>query len=373
MNKKIESLYLHFPFCKHLCNYCDFYKKVPVNSEMEINDFHAYMNQAFLTHKNLMDLHGFSWGKLKTLYIGGGTPSLWGEKGSHFLEHFFKSHSIAIDPACEFTLEVNPASFTPEAIESWEKIGVNRFSLGIQTLNPNAIKYLDRIHDRNDIMETLKYFMSKKVNYSLDFMLGLPHSQKNKRDVLSELQEVLTYKPKHLSVYILTVKENYPHFKDLPDEEWIESEFLMVSDFLTNNGFNHYEVSNFALPGFESRHNLKYWQSSSVAALGPSATGFLSENKIRYKWKTKNPELEIEEISEESFLLEKIYMSMRSSEGLDLNLLSIEKNQKLELLVSDWESKNYIKSKVDNKIYLSTRGYLLLDSLMNDLFNLNLA
>ncbi len=371
MNKNIESLYLHFPFCKHLCNYCDFFKKVPSNSALEINDFHVYMNQAMLHHEKLMELHGLSWGKLKTLYIGGGTPSLWGEEGSQFLLNLMKSHCVELDLNCEFTLEVNPASWTAESIKSWQDIGVNRFSLGIQTLNGESIKYLDRIHDLKDIIETLEFFKSKKVNYSLDFMLGLPYSEENKRDVVKELKEVLKYEPSHFSVYILTVKENYPHFSHLPSEEWIESEFLLVSEFLINEGFLHYEVSNFARPGCESKHNLSYWQSSSVAALGPSATGFFAEKKLRYKWKTKSAEVEIEELSEEAFLLEKIYMSMRSSEGLDLNLL--KSNDSLVKLIGDWEKKGYLLAKKENKIFLNTKGYLLLDSLMSDLFALKLV
>lgn len=371
MNNKVESLYLHFPFCKHLCNYCDFFKKVPVNSALEINDFHSYMDNAIVEHKKLMSEHGLSWGELKTLYIGGGTPSLWGEAGSHYLKNLLNSHQIKLNSECEFTLEVNPASWTKESIESWESIGVNRFSLGIQSLQAESIKYLDRIHNINDVLETLEYFKSKKVNYSMDFMLGLPFSEENKRDVVAELVCALKYNPSHFSVYILTVKDNYPHFKNLPTEEWIETEYMDIANFLKSNGFNHYEVSNFAKDGFESKHNLCYWKSASVAALGPSATGFFSEKKLRYKWKTKEAQFDLEELSDEAFLLEKIYMSLRSSEGLDINLI---KNKSAYLpLISLWEKKGYLQSRNDEKIFLNTQGYLLLDSLMNDLFALDLA
>lgn len=371
MSNKIESLYVHFPFCKHLCNYCDFFKKVPSNSVLEMAHFHSYMEKSMEEHEKLIESNGFSWAPLKTLYIGGGTPSLWGEEGSAFLKKTLEKYSIAIDDKCEFTLEVNPASWSKKSLESWEAIGVNRYSLGIQSLNSEAIKYLDRVHNIDDIHETLSFFSTRKVNFSMDFMLGLPFSEETKRDVIEELEVALTYNPSHFSVYILTVKENYPHYTNLPNEEWIENEYLRVADFLKNRGFNHYEVSSFAKSNCESKHNLNYWKSSTVAALGPSATGFLAEKKLRYKWKTKGPILELEQLDEQAFLLERLYMSMRSSVGLDISL--IKDQSSFEQLSKKWMSSGYIQENQQKKIYLTSKGYLLLDSLMSDLFSLNLV
>jgi len=130
-------------------------------------------------------------------------------------------------------------------------------------------------------------------------MLGLPFSSDYKRDVIAELNEMLSYQPSHFSVYILTVKNNYTHFSELPNEEWIENEFLRVSDFLRQSGYRHYEVSNFAKASKESRHNLAYWKSQTVAALGPSATGLLADDRIRYKWKTKEALYEREDLTSE--------------------------------------------------------------------------
>ncbi len=369
--KKIESLYLHFPFCKHLCNYCDFFKKVPQNREQDLAGFHLYLEQAFVEHQKLIEKYGYSWAPLKTLYIGGGTPSLWGKEGKIFLESFLHRHQIILDKQCEFTLEVNPGSWTPEILKDWEELGVNRYSLGIQSLRPEFIKNLDRVHSIEDVYETLEYFKSQKANFSVDFMLGLPFSNENKRDVIAELNLALAYKPNHFSVYILTVKNNYTHFHQLPSEEWIEDEYLKVAQHLLSRGYSHYEVSNFSLIGKESKHNLNYWNSLTVAALGPSATGFLAEDKTRYKWKPHSPVLELETLSDTEFNLEKIYMSLRSREGLDLKILS-SSSDLIDLFVNRWIQSGYATLENDKKIILTSKGFLILDSLMDEFFRLKL-
>ena len=367
--KKIESLYIHYPFCKHLCNYCDFYKKVPQNKSVELNEYHQYLIQSFDNHEKMMKSNGYSWGHLKTIYIGGGTPSLWGIDGKNFLENFFKKNNLNF--ANEFTLEVNPGAWNEEILNEWEKIGVNRYSLGIQALNGTLSKFLDRVHSIEDVFETLEFFHKKNVNYSVDFMLGLPYSEEQKRDVIAELEEALKYNPSHFSVYILTVKENYKHFSKLPSEEWIEREYLQTAEFLKSKGFEHYEVSNFALAGKSSEHNLQYWKSKTVAALGPSATGFLTEERLRYKWKTNSPIFEIENLNESEFLLESIYMGLRSSIGLDLSKFSFEE-QKMQALVNRWQQSGFAVVDQGQHLNLTSKGYLMLDSLMGELFAMNL-
>lgn len=371
LSKKIESLYLHFPFCAHLCNYCDFYKKIPQDRVQDFRSFHQLLEQSFIEHEKLMKTSGYSWAPLKTLYIGGGTPSLWGIEGSLFLKNFLNQNNIALDKNCEFTLEVNPGSWSKELIDAWESVGVNRYSLGVQSLSGEMIKNLDRVHSLDDVFETLSFFSSYKKNFSVDFMLGLPNSINLKRDIIHELNEVLKYGPSHFSVYILTVKNNYVHYDDLPKEEWIEREYLEVADFLKSHNFDHYEVSNFSLKDKYSRHNLNYWKSSTVAALGPSATGFFSESKLRYKWKTKDATFEIENLTDKEFEIEKVYMGLRSFTGLDIYSMSSNKDL-IDGLVTKWTSHSWAVLDKDNYIRLTSKGYLLLDSLINDLFSLKL-
>ncbi len=367
MPKRIDSLYLHFPFCSHLCNYCDFYKKIPQNKELDYQAYHSYLEKSFESHKNLIESSGYSWAPLKTLYIGGGTPSMWGSEGKKFLENFFKEKNITLDQDCEFTLEVNPGAWTDEVIKDWRSFGANRFSLGIQSLDPQMIKYLDRVHSIKDVFDTLEYFKYNDLNFSVDFMLGLPYSNQLNRSVINELKKTFEFNPSHFSVYILTVKDNYIYYASLPDEEWIEREFLDVSKFLKDKGFIHYEVSNFSKPGKQSQHNLNYWKSKSVAALGPSATGLLSDDRIRYKWKPNKPEIETEILTEAEFQLEKIYMAIRSEEGIKISDFPDD----FKKVLSQWKLRNLATEK-NNIVRLTSKGYLIVDSLINDLFTFKL-
>lgn len=361
----INSLYIHFPFCRHLCNYCDFFKSVPQDFANDIQNFESNFLKMYDFHINFLNQNNYQLAQLETLYIGGGTPSLWGESGANFFKSLQAKQKIQLKENCEFTLEVNPGSWDDKSLNLFREVGVNRYSLGIQTLNENLLKYLDRVHSISDVHETLAYFNNRKFNFSVDFMLGLPNSEKFNRNVLNELEEILKYQPTHISLYILTTKSNYIYNKDLPREEWIENEFLTVSEYLRFHGFLHYEVSNFAKPGFESKHNLAYWRSKSTGAIGPSATGLLVEQKKRFKWKPHAIDIEIEDLSESELHLEKIYLLLRTNLGFNFQEMSSEK---LEEVITDWQQKKLCDISNRTHVTLTPKGYLQMDSLMNDLF-----
>jgi oxygen-independent coproporphyrinogen-3 oxidase len=250
---------------------------------VDLQKFHLYLEQSYQVHSELMQQYNYKFAPLKTFYIGGGTPSLWGTEGVAFLKEFFKAKGLELASDCEFTMEVNPGTWNRESLEQWREFGVNRFSLGIQSYQEKMLKVLDRVHSLEEVREILAFFDEWNVNFSVDFMLGLPKSDELQRDVIKELEEVLAYDPDHLSLYILTVKSNYIHSKFLPTEDWIEDEYLKVSEHLIGKGYKHYEVSNFAKPDKKSQHNLSYWKSKTVGALGPSATGYLAEESVRQR------------------------------------------------------------------------------------------
>lgn len=372
---KIRSLYLHFPFCAHLCNYCDFFKSVPQDKEKDFQGFAQYLEQCNQVHSDLLKKFQYTVEPFETFYIGGGTPSLWFTMGAQTLKEFFQKNGWSLSEKVEATLEVNPGGWTREGLDAFRLFGMNRFSLGIQSLNERFLKILDRYHDLNHVHETLNYFNEHQLNFSVDFMLGLPYSKDYKRDVIGELTEILKYRPKHISLYILTIKSNYVHKDHMPDDEWIESEYLKVAEFLAENGFVHYEVSNFAKPGFESKHNLRYWEAETVAALGPSATGFLKEQKLRYKWKPYKFEFEEEILTESEMEFERIYLNLRCFKGLDTDqyfkTLTDEKIQAWQTLIQKWETSGYLKSK--SPVILNSKGFLIMDSLMDDLFKRELV
>lgn len=370
LNSEVNSLYVHFPFCKHICNYCDFFKRVP-SETYNISSFHTLFKNQDIVHEEILSKRGLRLGNLETLYIGGGTPSLWGKEGARFLNHFLMGKGLGLDSEGEYTLEVNPGTWTDDIIANWLQSGINRFSVGIQSLDERFLPILDRVHTLKESFELLDFFKTEKLDYSVDFMLGLPRSESLRRDVLKELNAVLYYKPSHISLYILTTKENYIHQKVLPKDDWVAEEYLKVSTFLVENGYHHYEVSNFSLPGKESKHNMKYWSLDSVAALGPSGTGFLNtgEGGFRYKWNVHDSGVKKEYLTKRELGLEKTYLNLRTFKGLDIGQgVSSYKEKALNSLIDEWGLKGYLSSIKDERVTLSSKGFLLLDSIMDDLF-----
>lgn len=364
----MKSLYLHFPFCRHLCNYCDFYKKVP-KSDSEVTAYQDLLNLQLDELKKISNEKGLAMGPWETLYFGGGTPSLWGEKGAQFFAEFMDDPAMQLAQQYEWTMEVNPGTWTSASLKAWQQLGVNRFSLGVQSLDSRFLKLLERVHSLDEVYETLQQFAAMKVDFSVDFMLGLPHSKSLGRDILSELEKILSYSPAHLSLYILTTRKDYVHAQALPDEDWVAEEYLQVASYLKSKGFEHYEVSNFARPAKHSRHNMAYWKCETVAALGPSGTGYLAETRSRFKWGPRPGVIQWEELDEEQERIEFIYMSLRSRVGMTLSQLnSLVKSERAgETLVQSWCERGWVSVDSDN-LKATSEGYLQLDTLMDELF-----
>lgn len=366
---QVSSIYLHVPFCKHLCNYCDFYKTKLDPGRNQIEDFHQFLTASWDRHVELMKEMKAEWKPLETIYLGGGTPSLWGINGAHYFRDHILSQLETASP--EFTMEVDPGTWTEEMISEWKKIGLNRISIGTQTLDPKFLKIMDRVHSLEETYSLLKFCQEGKWNFSLDFLLGIPHSRKEKRDIKKELEELLKYEPKHISLYILNARSKYPLAEHIPDDEYVREEYLLVSEFLQKKGFHHYEVSNFALPGFESRHNMKYWQGESVAALGPTGAGYFSQGKegaFRYMWKVMSPDIQPETLGKNELSLERTYLSLRTS----LGWIPREISPDLKDIFSQWEAQKYGQWD-GQKMVLNSLGFVMLDSLMDDLFRKRLA
>lgn len=366
---QVSSLYLHVPFCRHLCNYCDFYKLKFDETGSQFESFHQFLRASWERHEKLLEDQGMSWAPLETIYLGGGTPSLWGAMGADvFREVFLQRLETSF---LEFTMEVDPGTWNREMIGAWKKLGLNRISIGTQTLDPRFLKIMDRVHSLDESRELLRFCQQENPNFSLDFLLGIPDSEVLRRDIRAELDELLSYSPTHVSLYILNARSKYPLIERLPTDEYIREEYLLVSDYLRGKGFHHYEVSNFALPGFESRHNLRYWQGNSVAAFGPTGTGYFSRgpsSAFRYAWKVMAPEVQPEELGEKEISLERIYLGLRTSSGWTPE----HPGSALIKVFSRWEKAQY--GHWDGKtMTLSALGFVMLDSLMDELFSRKLA
>lgn len=291
---------------------------------------------------------------------------MWGSEGAKFLyDKVVKRYSL--DSDCEFTIEVDPDSWSANDIQKWISIGVNRFSIGAQSFDDDFLRIMDRKHSKNQIIELISYLNSIDANYSVDIMLGLP-ANVGDRDVLQEIREFIKYGPSHFSVYILKTRANYIHKDKLPNNDDTAEEYTSVCELLESFDYRQYEVSNFAKYFKESKHNLMYWSCDSVAALGPNATGFLNfeSTATRYQWKSSGNGCTEELLNLEDLLLEQIYMGLRSRLGYDFIELQSES---LNACFSNWIDLGYIHKIEDFHVYLNNKGYLMLDSIIDNLFS----
>lgn len=287
MNTKNVGLYIHIPFCKKKCEYCDF--KSYANKESLIDDYMKWVNYEIkeIGEGNKLDYEGKldDLVKIKTIYIGGGTPSIIDSKYIVQILETVKN-SFFIDSDAEITIEVNPGTIDEKKLEDYKKSGINRLSIGLQSTNNRILKEIGRIHTYNEFLDT--YNMARKIgfnNINVDLMLGLPNQ--TIKDLNDSLDKVIELKPEHISVYSLIIEEGTPFFEKLNEnkitlpEDNIEREmYWLTKTKLEKAGYKHYEISNFAKSGFESKHNLSYWNQEEYIGVGVAAHSYT--NNVRY-------------------------------------------------------------------------------------------
>ena len=268
MRNRELGIYVHIPFCKHKCDYCDFVSYC--NKDNLIEDYITALKKEI----KLQNIQ--SW--ITTIYIGGGTPSYIDSKFIVQILEKIKEKNVAQD--AEITIEVNPGTVTQEKLQDYIDCGINRISIGLQTTNDELLKQIGRIHNYEQFLETYK--LAKKVgfkNINVDLMLGLP----NQRiiDLKESLENVLRLAPKHISVYSLIVEDGTPianKIKNeklkLPDDELERNMYWYVKNTLELNGYKHYEISNFAKKGYESKHNMNCWNQMEYVGIGTAAHSY---------------------------------------------------------------------------------------------------
>ena len=280
MQEKELGIYIHIPFCKQKCYYCDF---------VSFSNKEGYIEKYVETVKREIDSYDLSNYNITTIYIGGGTPSrIPSEKIQEILEKIRQkiSKNQTKWENIEITIELNPGTVDEEKIKKYKEIGINRLSIGLQSTNNKLLKKIGRIHTFEDFKDT--YDTVKKVgfeNINVDLMIGLPNQTIS--DVKDSLNEIIKLNPTHVSVYSLIVEENTKMEQlinnkelQLPDEELERQMYWYVKNTLELNGYNHYEISNFAKEGKESRHNLNCWEQKEYIGLGLAAYSYL--NGVRY-------------------------------------------------------------------------------------------
>lgn len=320
-------LYVHIPFCHHICPYCGFYKHTP--SRLANQDFvEAVLSEA---EKRLPDVSG----KIETAYFGGGTPTLL--SCSHLTRLCEGLTGIFDFSDCrEWTIEANPATFDLKKAKLMRELGLSRVSLGIQSFTPETLKTLDRDHTREDAIKAFKTLRTANFDQvSLDLMFSIPGQTLEQWQ--DDLETAVSLSPNHISAYNLTYEEDTEFLKrhetgelDI-DEDRDADQFYLGLDYLEENGYHHYEISNYARPDGESQHNRAYWFGADYLGLGPGAVTTLN----RQRWKTLpdtaayikasaaglDTRTNIEVLTDEDKRLEALALQLRTREGVPLSLI----------------------------------------------------
>ena len=330
MTEKKVSLYIHIPFCAAFCDYCDFFSiKTTGNSDAVMD---AYIKSVIDDVKYQIDF--FNVDKISTAYIGGGTPSVLGERRIRILLDALKSFP-EFTPE-EFTIEANPESVSEGFLSACLDGGINRISLGVQSFHEPSRKAVNR-HGYADMLEKKLSLVSRFFPgaFSADLIAGLPFQTENV--VLDDIKRLLVFKPAHVSLYSLLVEDKTPLEQKiksgevtLPDRDEADSIWLAGKDALKKTGFDHYEVSNFALPGKRSLHNIAYWQMESWLGAGSASSGTIINEKTgtakRFTFShdieayIKTPSIHTaacEELGKMSLIKESLLMGFRFREGPD--------------------------------------------------------
>ncbi len=268
MKNKEVGIYIHIPFCKKKCYYCDFVSYCNKDNLIE-NYIKAVKKE--IQMQNIQS-------QITTIYIGGGTPSYIDSKYIEEILEELKSKNIASN--AEITIEVNPGTVTKEKMQEYKKMGINRISIGLQTTQNNLLKQIGRIHNFEEFLET--YNITRKTgfkNINVDLMIGLPNQ--SIQDIKITLEKIIKLNPEHISVYSLIVEEKTPIEDkiskgelELPDEETERNMYWYVKNTLELNGYKHYEISNFAKIGYESKHNVNCWEQKEYFGFGIAAHSY---------------------------------------------------------------------------------------------------
>ena len=372
----VRSIYVHAPFCARRCVYCDFAVTV-----RRTGDLPAWLD-ALTAELDMVEQEGLlvPAASLETLYVGGGTPSLLGAGAMLGLRDVLGPDRLR-SPDLEWTAEANPESFTPDLAVAWAQAGVNRISLGLQTFDEAALRWMGRLHGADGPPRAVDLARDVGIdNVSVDLIFGLPQHLDRSWD--DDLTRVLELDVPHVSLYGLTVEYGTQlgravrEGKESPvDEEQYRREFLRAAEVLTAAGYVHYEVSNFARPGREARHNAVYWRGDPYLGLGNGAHSFAAPVR---RWNVRDweeylmrlaagaaPEVEREVVDVEGDALERAWLGLRTRSGIPWSALG----SKQESLVRRWVSEGLAEGS-NGHFRLTVEGWLLLDQLAVDLDDL---
>ncbi|MES2430629.1 MAG: radical SAM family heme chaperone HemW [Bacteroidota bacterium] len=371
----MAGIYIHIPFCKQACNYCNFHFSTSLKQK---DEFIAALIKEISLTPTIEENNN-----IETLYFGGGTPSILDTDDlQQVFDALQKKFVFAND--IEITLEANPDDINAEKLKDWKIIGINRFSIGIQSFLNEELIWMNRAHNAEESIKCIDLVKDAGFdNFSVDLIYGSPLLSND--DWKRNVDIIIEKKIPHISCYALTVepetaldKQIAQHKKEPVDPERQAAQFLLLMDWMQKAGYEHYEISNFAKPGIRSKHNSSYWQQKKYYGFGPSAHSYdgrmrkwnISNNAL-YIQSLKNNELNFEEeiLTETQILNEYIMTSLRTMEGLNLNTVTNrfgkDKSEKLKMKSEKWQNKVNL---IDSSIRLTNEGKLFADGISADLF-----
>ncbi len=373
----MAGIYLHIPFCKSKCPYCNFFSVASIKA---VEEFLPALKKEISLQQYYLGNQ-----KIETLYFGGGTPSLIKPSAiNRILEQI--QNSFAVEKTAEITLEANPDDITVASLEAWHNAGINRLSIGIQSFNDADLKYLGRVHSGAQAEKSVQLALEHGFNHlSVDFIYGMPTLSDSA--FADNLEKAVSLQIPHISAYALTTEPKTAMDVMIrkqqmqgPDEETAASQFRYLMQYLGSRGYEHYEISNFCLPGKYSRHNSSYWKGDHYLGLGPSAHSF---NGISRQWNVNGisrytslvnageSHFETEVLSPSQRYNEYVMVSLRTIWGTSLDHIKQEFGEGPASYFKDLASHFLISKDMiehDGIFTLSENGKLFADKISSDLF-----
>ena len=367
------GLYIHIPFCKRKCNYCDF----PSFQGISQTEKKKYVDAL------ISEINSYSRPekiKVNTVFIGGGTPSLLGgEEMGRVLSSVYESFEISED--AEISMEANPGTLTLENAIAYRSSGINRISIGSQSFCENELKKLGRIHNSGAISEAVAIAREAGFsNINLDLMYGIPEQTMD--SFKRSLDSLIALSPEHVSVYGLIIEEGTPFFRGLaelrlPTEDAECDMYYLAAQLLSDNGYRHYEISNYAKEGYECRHNLKYWRDEEYIGVGLAAHSYFGKKRYsnpvtldEYFSFERERYISTEDIDREANAYEYVMMHLRLSEGFSLS----EYKERFGTAFTDGREETLSRfielgylMLTDGRISLTERGFYVSNAILTEL------
>lgn len=341
----IKSTYIHIPFCKRRCFYCDF--PITVLGDNSRNNYSPWQQEYVdFVCQEIIATSSENTSSLETIFFGGGTPSLLNTKGLDKILLTLNQH-FGISKKAEISLEIDPATFDLTKLKQYQKLGINRVSLGVQAFQDNLLEICGRTHRITDINQSLDWIHQAGFeNWSLDLISGLPHQTLD--DWLESLESSIKLQPKHLSCYDLVLesvtafgKKYVEGDNPLPPNEITAKMYCLASEKLRKAGYNHYEISNYSKEGYECRHNQVYWLNEFYHGFGMGAASYTENQRFTrprtrkeyFNWvktyQENGGKIDISPTTKNDKLLETLMLGLRLKKGIDLTLIKASFSQEI--------------------------------------------